>query len=512
MTKKQSFWEFFQGLGKTFMLPVSLLAACGILLGLGSAFSSPALYDVLPFLANPIVKLCFDFMTTVGLFAFINLPIMFAIAIPLGLAKQDKGVAAFSGYVGFAMTALSANFFLKATGLLATADNMKAAGQSMVLGIQSVDVGVLGGVIIGIIVFKIHERFCEIKLPDAFAFFGGARFVPIMTVFVFSIFGLIVPIVWPFFNNIIMHIGNLISKAGIFGPFIFGAGEGLLRPFGLHHILVAMIRFTSAGGTEIIHGEPVYGALNIFYQQFANGVLDSNATRFLSQGKMPTYMFGLPGVALAMYQTAKPENRRKIKGLLISGVVACVVGGITEPLEFIFLFLAPVLYLFHCIMVGLGFMIMGMLHVAIGNTDGNIIDFLVFGVLQGTATKWYYVILVGIVWFVIYYTVFKYAILKFNLKTPGRESMQDDKEIKLGGYDEERLLKALGGKENIVSLDNCITRLRLSLKDGEIIDEEEIKATGAIAVVKLDPTTIQVVIGPQVHVVKNKLEKLMKEK
>lgn len=510
MSKKIGFWEFFQGLGKTFMLPVSLLAACGIMLGVGSSFASSVTADILPFLKIPVVKLFFEFMSTIGSFAFSNLPILFAMAIPLGLARQDKGVAAFSGYVGFIISCMTANFFLKATGTLATPENMKAAGQAMVFGIQSIDIGVLGGVIIGIIVYKIHDKFCEIKLPDALAFFGGARFVPIATAVIVGIIGLIIPLIWPFFNGVIIKIGNLINKAGIFGPFLFGAGEGVLRPFGLHHILVAMIRFTSAGGEAIINGEPVYGALNIFYKEFANGVLDPNITKFLSQGKMPSYMFGLPAVALAIYHTARPENRKRVKGLLLSGVVACVIGGITEPLEFIFLFLSPVLYLFHCVMVGLGFMLMGILKVAIGNTDGNLIDFIVFGVLQGFRTKWYLVIPVGILWFIIYYFVFKYAIIKFNIKTPGREIANSNSDMKLGGFDAERLLKALGGKGNIVSLDNCITRLRLVVNDMSLINEEEIKATGAIAVVKLDATNLQVVIGPQVHVVKNKLDKLIK--
>ena len=362
MSKKVGFWEFFQGLGKTFMLPVSLLAACGIMLGIGSSFASSVTAEVLPFLKVPVIKLFFEFMSTIGSFAFSNLPIMFAMAIPLGLARQDKGVAAFSGYVGFVMSSMTANFFLKVTGTLATPENMKAAGQAMVFGIQSVDIGVLGGVIIGVIVYKIHDKFCEIKLPDALAFFGGARFVPIATAVIVGIVGLVIPLIWPFFNGIIIKIGELIGKAGVFGPLLFGAGEGVLRPFGLHHILVAMIRFTSAGGEAIINGEPVYGALNIFYKEFANGILDPNVTRFLSQGKMPSYMFGLPAVALAIYHTARPENRKKVKGLLASGLVACVIGGITEPLEFIFLFLSPVLYLFHCIMVGLGFKI-GRAHV-----------------------------------------------------------------------------------------------------------------------------------------------------
>ena len=511
MNKKVSFWEFFQGLGKTFMLPVSLLAACGIMLGIGSSFASSVTAEILPFLKNPILKIFFEFMATIGSFAFSNLPVMFAMAIPLGLARQDKGVAAFSGYVGFAMSSLSVNFFLKATGTLATPENMKAAGQSMVLGIQSIDVGVLGGVLIGIIVYKIHDRYCEIKLPDALAFFGGARFVPIATAVIVGVISLLIPFIWPFFNNMIMGVGKMIGKAGAFGPFLFGAGEGLLRPFGLHHILVAMIRFTPAGGEAVVNGEVVSGALTIFYKQFADGILDPNVTKFLSQGKMPSYMFGLPAIALAIYNTARPENRKKIKGLLASGLVACVIGGITEPLEVIFLFLSPVLYVFHCIMVGLGFMMMGILKVAIGNTDGNLIDFIVFGVLQGTRTKWYLVLLVGAVWFVVYYTVFKYAILKFNLKTPGREAITEGDNVKLGGYDEERMLKALGGKDNIVSLDNCITRLRMVVKDMSVVDSDEIKATGAIAVVKLDDTNLQVVIGPQVHVVKNKLEKLMKK-
>lgn len=509
--KKVNFWEFFQGLGKTFMLPVSLLAACGIMLGVGSSFASSVTSQVLPFLKIEPIRIFFEFMAMVGSFAFSNLPVMFAMAIPLGLAKKDKGVAAFSGYVGFAMYAISVNFFLKMTGTLAAPENMKAAGQAMVFGVQSIDIGVLGGVLIGIIVYKIHAKFSEIKLPDALAFFGGARFVPIATAVIVAVISLLIPFTWPFFNKIIMQVGKLIGKAGFAGPLLFGAGEGFLRPFGLHHILVAMIRFTSAGGDAIINGETVSGALTIFYKQFSEGIIDPNVTRFLSQGKMPSYMFGLPAVALAIYVTAREENKKWIKGLLTSGIVACVIGGITEPLEFIFLFISPILYVFHCIMVGLGFMTMGLLKVAIGNTDGNLIDFIVFGVLQGTRTKWYMVIPVGIVWFAIYYAVFKYAILKFDLKTPGREAIGESGKVKLGGYDEERMLKALGDKENIVSLDNCVTRLRMVVKDMSLINEEEIKSTGAIAVVKLDDASLQVIIGPQVHVVKNKLEKLMKK-
>ncbi|MDN6626862.1 MAG: maltose/glucose-specific PTS transporter subunit IIBC, partial [Pisciglobus halotolerans] len=421
--QKVGFWEFFQGLGKTFMLPVALLAFMGLMLGIGSSFTSETTIEIIPFLGNDYLQLFFRFLSTIGGFAFTYLPVLFAMAIPLGLARSDKGVAAFSGLVGYIIMNLSINFYLIENNLLADPDVLREAGQGMAVGIQTLEMGVLGGIIVGIIVSSLHKRFHEIQLPDAFAFFGGARFVPIITSLVLGIVGLIIPIVWPFFAMIITGIGNLIQGAGVFGPFLFGAGERLLLPTGLHHILVSMIRFTEAGGTQIVDGTSISGALSIFYAQLQSGTEISPAvTAFLSQGKMPTFMFGLPAVALAMYNTARPENRDQVKGLLISGVLAAFVTGITEPIEFLFLFVAPLLYLFHVVMTGLGFMVMALLSVKIGNTDGGILDFLIFGVLQGNQTKWYLVILVGIIWFIIYYFIFKWAILKFDLKTPGRET------------------------------------------------------------------------------------------
>ncbi len=313
-------------------------------------------------------------------------------------------------------------------------------------------------------------------------------------------------------------IGHVIEGAGDFDPMLFGTGERLLLPIGLHHILVALIRFTEAGGTMDVCGQTVSGALNIFYSELScpdTTAFTPEVTAFLSQGKMPTFLGGLPGAALAMYHCARPENRSKIKALLISGVVACVVGGITEPLEFLFLFVAPVLYFVHAILTGLGFMVMGLLDVTIGNTDGNLIDFLVFGILQGTATKWYLVPLVAGVWFVVYYSVFKFAITKFNLKTPGREvdTAEVDKELEAAFINESgkgaAVLAALGGKENITALDNCITRLRLSVNDMSLVDDAKLKANGALGVVKLDEHNLQVVIGTQVHLVKNEMQAIM---
>ncbi len=503
-------WEFFQSLGKTFMLPVALLAAMGILLGIGAAFTGGTTIEMFPFLGNPALQFIFNFMIKVSLVAFIFLPLMFAVAIPLGMARENKEIAAFAGLIGYISLQLGVNFHLTARGIMDITDT------KMIMGIESIDTGALGGLIVGILVYFIHEKFQYIELPDAFSFFGGTRFVAIATVVVMSAVGLTVPLIWPYFAAGIGAVGAGIQKAGIFGPFLFGAGERLLLPFGLHHILVATIRFTEAGGQIVTSsGETISGALNIFYNQFAQGPshVSPEYTRFLSQGKMPTFIFGLSGAALAMYRSAFAENRTKVKGLLISAVVAAAVGGITEPIEFIFLFIAPALYLFHTVMTGLGFMVMGLLGVAIGNTDGNIIDFFVFGVLQGMWTKWYLVIPVGAVWFGIYYTVFKWYIEKYNILTPGRDNSDQASHAvdsgDMAGYTAKIMLEALGGKENIVTLDNCITRLRLVVKDADIIDVEAVKSAGAVNVVKLSDTNVQVIIGTKVQVMKKQMQKLI---
>lgn len=516
--KRIALGGFFQELGKTFMLPVALMAFMGLLLGLGSSFSSPTTIDAFPFLGNSILQVVFKYMSAIGGFAFNNLAVMFAMAIPLGLAKKEKGVAAFSGFVGYMVMNLAINFYLGLTNQLADADAMQKAGQSLVLGVQTIEMGVLGGIITGIIVYNLNKKYCTIQLPDSFAFFGGARFVPIITSLVMAVVGIILPIIWPVFAFLINGVGALIHGAGPFGPMLFFSGERLLLPFGLHHILVATIRFTQAGGTMLIDGHQVSGALNIFYSELQNHLpISHSATQFLSQGKMPAFMFGLPGAALAMYHTAKPENRAKIKGLLISGFIATFITGITEPIEFLFLFISPFLWLFHVFMTGFGALVVSLLGVNIGNTDGGVLDFLIFGVMQGTQTKWYLIPIVGIFWFLAYYFTFKKFILWRDLRTPGREVATEpeytDAEIRTsgnaGGYDIPGILKALGGKSNIVTLDNCITRLRLIVKDGSIINDEELQKLGALGVVHLDDTSVQVIIGTKVTTVRNGLDALL---
>lgn len=520
--QKITLWEFFQNLGKTFMLPVALLSFCGIMMGIGSSLSSHDVVTLLPALNHPLLQNIFMWMSKTGSVAFRFLPVMFCIAIPLGLARENKGVAAFAGFVGFTVMNLAVNFWLTIKGILPTTDAaiLKANNIQSILGIESIDTGILGAVIAGVIVFLLHERFNAIRLPDALAFFGGTRFVPIITTVVMGLVGLVIPYIWPVFAAGISGLGHIINTAGDFGPMIFGTGERLLLPFGLHHILVALIRFTEAGGTLDVCGHQVSGALTIFQAQLScpgNQGFAESATRFLSQGKMPAFLGGLPGAALAMYHCARPENRHKIKGLLISGVVACVIGGTTEPLEFLFLFVSPVLYVVHALLTGLGFTTMAVLGVTIGNTDGNLIDFIVFGVLHGLATKWYMVPVVAALWFVVYYAIFRFAIQRFNIRTPGRDvetttSKAESSGAGLSGksgYNVPAMLAALGGCDNIVTLDNCITRLRMTVKDMSLVDSEALKSLRAIGVVQLNQHSLQVVIGPQVQSVKDEMAILM---
>lgn len=496
---------YLQSLGKTFMLPVALMSAMGILLGIGSALTL-----LLEKTDLTLLLVINRFIEMIGSFAFSNISVLFAIAIPLGLAKEEKGVAAFAGFVGYLLMNLSINFYLKESGQLITSPlSAREAGQTTLMGIQTLDVGILGSILCGTIVTYLHNRFYQIRLPLGLSFFEGTRFIPIITAITLALFGLLIPLVFPYFAKSIAFLGDSIQKSGVFAPFFFGMGERILLPFGLHHILVALIRFTEAGGVDVINGERIVGALNIFYAEIKNSLPPSSEfTRFLSQGKMPSFLFGLPGAALAMYVTIPKEKRTFAKGLLLSGVIAVIIGGITEPIEFLFLFVAPLLFIFHSIMTGLGFFLMGILQVAIGNTDGNILDFLIFGVLKGLETRWYFVPLVGIFWFLIYFFVFKWAILRYDIKTPGRGENSLNENSRGKNYSAYNVLLALGGKENLISIDNCLTRLRLEVKDSSIIDEKLLKESGALGIVKLNQQAIQVIFGPQVQFIRNEIEKI----
>ena len=516
---KQKIKGFFLQLGKSFLLPIALISAAGIFLGISSAFSNPNIVKDIPFLANDFIQAILGFTKSITGALFGNLGIFFAISISVGLAKEEKAVSAFSGFVGYLVLHTSINYMLGYRGILAEPDMMREMGQAVTLGIQTLELGVFGGIVVGVVTAYLHNKYYNIKLPDYLGFFGGTRFVPIVITVMFAILGIVVPYIWPYVNKVIQSIG--IASLGYIGTFIFGFLERLLIPFGLHHILNAMFRFTEVGGSLVVGGQEVFGALNIFLAQLSDPEtinFSTEATRFLAQGKIPIMVFGLPAAAYAMYRTAKPENKSKVKGILLAGALATFVTGITEPLEFSFLFVSPILFVIHAFLSGISFMLMHILGVAIGNTQGGIIDLIVFGVMQPN-TNWIYTILLGLAYTVVYYNVFKVLILKFNLQTPGREEvidinselevLEDKIEVDANGEASKRavaIIKYLGGKENIEDLTNCITRLRVVVKDMNKVDKNAFKKyTGAMGVMVVSDKDIQIIYGPSVSQVREEV-------
>lgn len=447
------------------------------------------------------------------------MPVLFCMSIAQGMSKEDKEVATFASIIGFVLFHVTIRFFLSLNGITAettsidylmeqgldllTATQQNAAYDT-VLGIFTYRMSIFGGIVVGLWTAMIHNRFHKTQLPTAFSFFSGKRFVPIMMVVTIPFLAIIMYFVWPVFNTIINGFGTILASAGAFGTFIYGFLERLLIPTGLHHILNQMIRFTPIGGTAMIDGEQVSGALNIFnallMQSNPDMDLMRQATRFLTQGTHPFMVFGLPAACFAMYKTALPKNRSKVKGMLLAAGLTSFFTGITEPIEFAFFFISPLLWLFHATMAGLSFLINTLLGVCIGNAGGGLVDLMLFGVLRGPETKWVINVAIGLVYAVIYFFVFKWAIVKFNIKTPGREDETDE----VGNADEVtelglEIMKALGGKENIVEIDNCISRLRLVLKDTAIVDEKALKKTGSLGIIKISDTQMQVVYGAKVE-------------
>ncbi|RKD29498.1 PTS transporter subunit EIIC [Thermohalobacter berrensis] len=513
---KQNLKDYFQQLGRSFMLPISLLAATGIFLGLAAASANPQIQKIAPFLGSEYVMYVTQLIRKVAGTLFGNIPLLFAMSLALGMAKKEKPIAAFAGLIGYLVFNRSMMYVLDNTQL-----TIDAVGN--VLGMTTVRMDALGGILVGLVTAAIHNRYYNVKLPDAIAFFGGKRFVAIAVTIVFAALGQVVPFVWAPVSEVITGIGKSLSNFGYFGTFLFGFFERALIPFGLHHILNSLVRTTEIGGVAEFGKETVTGALLIFNNYLETGMIPDNmpiteVTRFLAQGKIPMMVFGLPAAALAMYRTADSSKKETVKPLLLAGALAAFTTGITEPLEFSFLFVAPMLYVFHAVMAGLSFMLGHMFGVAIGNTQGGIIDLLVFGVLQ-SGSKWYMVLLIGMSYSVIYYNVFKWAIVKFNLATPGRRdegSLNQDndtnnntsKDLELTA---EQIIKGLGGKENILSIENCFTRLRVDVADMSKVDEKEINKTGPNGIIKPTPNHIQIVYGPKVNIIKDSVEDRFKK-
>lgn len=515
-TKKGGAWQFFQMLGKTFMYPIALLSICGMMLGIGSAFTSSSMVEAVPFLANPIVSGFFSMLSALGAFAFNNLAVLFAMAIPLGLLKDEKEYGAFTGLVSFMAMHIGTNFYLTLTDQLVAADMMGTSGQALILGIQTYNTSVLGGIIAGLMTVALYKRLSGLRMPEALGFYSGPRFAPIGMLVIMGLFGLIViPLLWQPFYAFFRLIGEWISTSGPIGWFSYAVAERLTIPFGLNHLVTSTFRFTPIGGTAVINGQEYMGTLNMFMAYVENNMpIPMDLAGKMEQGKL-IIQYGLCGAALAMYHCARPEHRARIKGMLITGCLTVVVGGISEPIEFLFLFACPPLFLVHAFFNGFANMVLPLLGCHMGYT-GDLIQFLTFGVLRGTQTGWPIAAAFMALYFALYYFVFKWAITKFDIKTPGREEVSqaigDAKGSdlqKLSNYKGIEMLKAIGGKGNILSIDNCVTRLRLELKDVSIIDEEAIKKAGGVAVVRLDEHSIQIIIGTQVYALRKQVEKAM---
>ncbi|WP_017470507.1 PTS transporter subunit EIIC [Amphibacillus jilinensis] len=518
--------DFFQKLGKSLMMPISIIAAAGIFLGLASVLQNPDIVGE-TFVSFSGVQDVIGFVRALAGALFGNLPILFAVSIAIGMARKEKPTAAFSAVIGFIIFHVTLNYILALNGYTVETTSIDyLMGQGMteleatqmnaqyesVLGIFTLRMNVFAGILVGGLVAALHNKFYNIELPVAISFFGGKRFIPIITTVIVPLLGLIMYYVWPLFGAAIEALGNIIAGSGAFGTFLFGFLERLLIPTGLHHILNQLVRFTPIGGIAMIEGEQVVGALNIFNTALAQDVLDfdlmASATRFLAQGKVPFMVFGLPAAGLAIIRTARSGEQKRVKGLLYAALLASFTTGITEPIEFSFIFVSPILFIFHALMSGLSFMLMDLFNVVIGNVQGGIIDLTVFGVLQGTETNWFFAVIVGIGYAFAYYHFFKYIIKKKNVQTPGREQSDEGQDVVINdeGNIGETIVHALGGVNNIEEIENCFTRLRLVLKDVNIADEKALKETGAAGIVKIDDTHLQVIYGPQVEGIADKVK------
>ena len=556
-----------QRIGKAIMLPIAALPIAGILLGVGGALlgisglsNPPAVYQpLIAFVNIPVVTAILTIMKNVGDIIFGNLPLLFAVGVAVGLAKKDKGTAGLASIFGFIVMnqVISSMLALGLTQLgVITPDAVGEYGTYVTtnLGIFTLNMSVFGGIITGIVTAILHNKYHTIQLPQVIGFFSGSRFVPIVTSLAMAVVGAILAFLWPVVQNGIGILSELVRNAGAIGTFFYGVIERALIPFGLHHVFYTPFWYGSfVEGRILVDGawQTVAGANTAYFAQLSSmsslvgasasdmATIVSGTTRFMA-GKFPFMMFGLPAAALAMYKTAAPSKKKVVGSLLASAAITALLTGITEPIEFTFLFVAPILYVVHCVLAGLSFMLMDILNVFIGMTfSGGLIDFTLFGLLPagaGVPTNWLRLILVGIVYAVVYYFLFLFMIKKFNLKTPGRED--SDEEVKLyskadyqakagipqadikeenkgtkGAKNEIQekapaVLAALGGEENIVSVDACITRLRVEVKDKANVNKDELKALGAAGVVEVG-NGIQAIFGAKADAYKNEIKNIL---
>ena len=527
---KDKIFGVLQRVGRSFMLPIAVLPVAGLFLGIGSSLTNTTMletYNLMGILGpGTIAYDILSVLSEAGNIIFGNLPIIFAMSVAIGMAKKEKEVAALSGAIAFFVMHASIGKMIQVMG---GAEKLLDGSTTNVVGILSLQMGVFGGIIVGLGVAALHNKYYNIELPQVLSFFGGTRFVPIISSIVFLVVGILMYYVWPPVQVVMNKLGDLIAGSGYIGTLFYGIIERALIPFGLHHVFYTPLWQTSLGGTMMIDGNLVEGAQNIFFAQLGSPTTTAfsvEATRFMT-GKFPFMIFGLPGAALAMYKTSRPEKRQVVGALLFSAALTAMLTGITEPIEFTFIFVAPIFYAIHCVLAGISFMLMHILHVTVGMTfSGGFIDLLLFGIIQGNAkTNWVWIVIVGAVYFFVYYFLFSTLIKKFDWKTPGREPDTEEPKLyrrsdveaaknagKEGGsspaskYEEAPLITAgLGGKKNISDVDCCATRLRITVFDASKVDDSLLKQSGAAGIIKKG-NGIQVIYGPKVTVIKSRLE------
>lgn len=526
---KDKIFGVLQRVGRSFMLPIAILPVAGLFLGIGGSLTNETMLEAYGLMglmgpgtfANAILQV----LNSAGSVVFNNLPIIFAMGVAIGMAKQEKEVAALASAIAFFIMHATIGAMIGAFG----APDL-AGATADVLGMTSLQMGVFGGILVGLGTAALHNRFYKIQLPQVLSFFSGTRFVPIISSAVYLLVGIAMYYIWPTIQIGINALGGFVLASGYAGTWLYGFIERALIPFGLHHVFYIPFWQTAVGGTAVVGGQLVEGAQNIFFAELATpGIthFSVSATRFMT-GKFPLMIFGLPGAAFAMYRCAKPENRKAVGGLLLSAALTSMLTGITEPLEFTFLFVAPAMYMVHCVLAGASYMIMHILNVGVGLTfSGGLIDLTLFGIMQGNEkTSWLWIPVVGVVYFVVYYFVFSFMIRKFNYMTPGRDDNAEAKlytrkdleaRKKAGEVTEAeaadelsaQITQGLGGKDNISDVDCCITRLRCTVKDPAKVDQQLLKSTGASGVL-CKGQGVQVVYGPRVSVIKSDLEAYLK--
>jgi PTS system D-glucosamine-specific IIC component len=495
-----------QKVGRSLMLPVALLPAAGILLAFGDAMQNPDMIARLAFLDHPFFSLVAEMMQSAGQIVFSNLALLFAVGVAIGLAKGD-GVAGLAALIGYLIINVTMSVIRGVDAGMVEGHPEYAS----VLGIPTLQTGVFGGIIAGLLGAYMYNKYYKIELPSYLGFFAGKRFVPIVTAASSIIVGTILAFLWPYVQDGLNAFSYFMTESNrTLATFIFGVVERALIPFGLHHIFYSPFWFEFGTYTNQL-GEVVRGDQQIFFAQIRDGA-ELTAGAFMT-GKFPFMMFGLPAAALAIYHCAKPSQKKVVAGIMGSAALTSFLTGITEPIEFSFLFVAPLLFVVHTIFAGLSFMTMHLLDIKIGMTfSGGVIDFFLYGILPNR-TAWWLVIPVGLVFAVIYYFGFRFAILKFNLMTPGREEQKADDVAggsKKAGNTElpYEVLKAFGGKDNLTYLDACITRLRITVEDVSKVDKDRLKQLGASGVMQVDKN-IQAIFGPRSETIKGQMEDII---